>query len=146
MRRPHFECAAQRWDDPGMPSSPTREIQTFPNPAPDRDYTIHIAIPEFTCLCPVTGQPDFAVMDLSYVPDQRCVELKSLKLYIWSFRDEGAFHEAVTNRILDDLVAALQPRYARLTARFNVRGGTYPTIVTDYRASGWIASPPVQLP
>ena len=102
---------------------PAKELETFANPAPERDYTIRIEIPEFTCVCPRTGQPDFAQMLLEYVPDCACIELKALKLYIWSYRDEGAFHEAVTNRILDDIIAACQPRFARLTARFNVRGG-----------------------
>ena len=129
-----------------MTTTPTRTLDTFPNPAPQRDFTIHIEIPEFTCLCPKTGQPDFATMTLSYVPDGACVELKSLKLYIWSFRDEGAFHEAVTNRILDDIVAACAPRFARLTARFNVRGGTYPTIVAEHRKPGWQAPTAVSLP
>ena len=129
-----------------MPTRPSRELETFDNPSPDRDYTIHIRIPEFTCLCPKTGQPDFANMQLSYVPDLSCIELKALKLYIWSFRDEGAFHEAVTNRILDDIVAACAPRFARLSAEFNVRGGTYPTVVAEYRKAGWQAPPPVQLP
>ena len=129
-----------------MTTTPTRTLDTFPNPAPQRDFTIHIEIPEFTCLCPKTGQPDFATMTLSYVPDQACVELKSLKLYIWSFRDEGAFHEAVTNLILDDVVTACAPRFARLSARFNVRGGTYPTIVVEHRKPGWQAPAPVTLP
>jgi len=129
-----------------MSTQPQRHLDTFDNPAPERDYTIEIAIPEFTCLCPKTGQPDFAHMDLGYVPDRLCVELKSLKLYIWSFRDTGAFHEAVTNAILDDLVAACRPRYARLRARFNVRGGTYPTITVEHRLPGWTPAPPVQLP
>lgn len=129
-----------------MSTQPQRHLDTFTNPAPQRDYTIEIAIPEFTCLCPKTGQPDFAHLDLSYVPDALCVELKSLKLYIWSFRDVGAFHEAVTNAILDDIVAACGPRYARLSARFNVRGGTYPTVIVEYRKPGWAALPPVVLP
>jgi 7-cyano-7-deazaguanine reductase len=129
-----------------MSTQPQRHLDTFSNPAPQRDYTIEIAIPEFTCLCPKTGQPDFAHLDLTYVPDTLCVELKSLKLYIWSFRDVGAFHEAVTNAMLDDLVAACSPRYARLSARFNVRGGTYPTVVVEYRKPGWAALPPVVLP
>jgi 7-cyano-7-deazaguanine reductase len=106
-----------------MPSRPSKRLQTFRNPAPARDYRIQMSLPEFTCLCPLTGQPDFAVLELEYVPERLCVELKSLKLYAWSFRDQGAFHEAVTNRIADDLVRALRPRYLRLTARFNVRGG-----------------------
>lgn len=129
-----------------MTTQPSRALDTFPNPAPQRDYTIRIEIPEFTCLCPKTGQPDFAQMLLEYVPDARCIELKALKLYIWSFRDEGHFHEAVTNRVLDDLVAASSPRFARLTARFNVRGGTYPTVVVEHRAEGWIPAPVVSLP
>lgn len=129
-----------------MSTQPQRHLETFENPAPQRDYTIEIAIPEFTCLCPKTGQPDFAHLDLCYVPDRHCIELKSLKLYIWSFRDTGAFHEAVTNSILDDLVAACRPRYARLRARFNVRGGTYPTITAEYRLAGWSPAPTVDLP
>jgi 7-cyano-7-deazaguanine reductase len=103
-------------------------------------------IPEFTCLCPKTGQPDFATLRLEYVPNSLCVELKSLKLYIWSFRDEGAFHEAVTNRILDDLVRLLSPRFMRLTAEFNVRGGIYTTVVAEHRQAGWQANPAVVLP
>jgi 7-cyano-7-deazaguanine reductase len=129
-----------------MSTRPSRQLDTFDNPAPGRDYTIHIRIPEFTCLCPKTGQPDFATMDLSYVPDAKCVELKSLKLYIWSFRDVGAFHEAVTNEILDDIARVCAPRFVRLSAAFNVRGGTYPTIVVEYRQPGWQALPRVELP
>ena len=129
-----------------MPSQPSRTLETFPNPTPQRDYTLHMRIPEFTCLCPRTGQPDFATIHLAYVPDQRCVELKSLKQYIWSFRDEGAFHEAVTNRILDDLVAALAPRYLRVTGEFAVRGGIYTTVVAEHRAPDWKAPEPVALP
>ncbi|GAB4172711.1 MAG: preQ(1) synthase [Rhodocyclaceae bacterium] len=120
-----------------MPSSPSTHLATFPNPAPGRDYRIHMEIPEFTCLCPRTGQPDFATLVLDYVPDASCVELKSLKLYVWSFRNEGAFHEAVTNRILDDLVAATHPRFMRLAARFNVRGGIFTTVVAEHRRKGW---------
>lgn len=115
-----------------MAIEPSRNLETFPNPQPARDYTIRIRIPEFTCLCPKTGQPDFATLELEYVPDRLCVELKSLKLYIWSFRDKGAFHEAVTNRILDDLAGALAPRSMRLEARFNVRGGLYTSVVAEY--------------
>jgi 7-cyano-7-deazaguanine reductase len=126
--------------------SPSSELQTFPNPAPERDYTIRMSIPEFTCLCPMTGQPDFAVLDLEYVPDKTCVELKSLKLYIWSFRDRGAFHEAVTNEIVDHLAGAVTPRFMRLTARFNVRGGIYTTVVAERRQPGWQPAVPVQLP
>lgn len=129
-----------------MTTKPTKQLDTFPNPKPERDFLISIRLPEFTCLCPVTGQPDFADMTLAYIADARCVELKSLKLYIWSFRDEGMFHEAVTNAILDDVVAACAPRYARLTAAFNVRGGTYPTIVAEYRQPGWAPGPATVLP
>jgi len=120
-----------------MPSRPAKRLQTFRNPAPGRDYRIQMSVPEFTCLCPLTGQPDFATLELEYVPDRLCVELKSLKLYVWSYRDQGAFHEAVTNRILDDLVRAARPRYLRLTARFNVRGGIATTIVAEHRKRGW---------
>jgi 7-cyano-7-deazaguanine reductase len=125
---------------------PGKDLETFPNPQPDRQYTIHMRIPEFTCLCPKTGQPDFAVLLLDYVPDKTCVELKSLKLYVWSYRNEGAFHEAVTNRILDDLVKATAPRFMRLTAEFGVRGGIWTTVVAEHRAPGWQAPPAVQLP
>lgn len=129
-----------------MPSQPSKDLETFENPQAERDYTIRINIPEFTCLCPKTGQPDFAEMTLEYVPEKLCVELKALKMYIWSFRDQGAFHEAVTNEILADLVAATQPRYMRLTAEFNVRGGIYTTIVADHRADDWQPPIPVNLP
>jgi 7-cyano-7-deazaguanine reductase len=129
-----------------MPQTPTKELETFPNPQPDRDYTIRMQIPEFTCLCPRSGQPDFATLDLEYVPDRLCVELKSLKLYIWSFRDRGVFHEAVTNEMADDLEGALHARFLRLTARFNVRGGIYTTIVAERRQRDWQPSPPVSLP
>ena len=120
-----------------MPSSPLHSLETFLNPAPRRDYRIHMEIPEFTCLCPKTGQPDFATLILDYVPDKLCVELKSLKLYIWSYRNEGAFHEAVTNRILDHLVSAMRPRFMRLTARFYVRGGIFTTVVAQHAKAGW---------
>ncbi len=122
-----------------MPTKPGKILDTFLNPTPRRDYRIHMEIPEFTCLCPKTGQPDFATLFLDYVPDKLCVELKSLKLYIWSFRNEGAFHEAVTNRILDDLVSALRPRFMRLTARFYVRGGIFTTVVAEHAKAGWKA-------
>jgi len=128
-----------------MPSQPSKALETFPNPAPERDYQIHIEIPEFTCLCPKTGQPDFATLILDYIPDARCVELKSLKLYIWSFRNEGHFHEAVTNRILGDLVGTLAPRFARLTAHFYVRGGIFTTVVAEHRKPGWQPAPRVEL-
>lgn len=124
-----------------MTTQPSKILETFANPQMERDYTIRIRIPEFTCLCPKTGQPDFAILTVEYVPETLCVELKSLKLYIWSYRDEGAFHEAVTNQILDDLVAACHPRFMRLTAEFNVRGGIYTTVVAEHRADGW--QPPV---
>ena len=115
-----------------MSTLPNKELEVFPNPKPSRDYTIRIESPEFTCLCPKTGQPDFATIKLQYIPDAACVELKSWKLYLWSFRDEGAFHEDVTNQILDDLVKAIAPRYARLEAEFNVRGGVYTTVVAEH--------------
>src|SRR5438309_12044573 len=125
-----------------MRSRPSKRLQTFPNPARSRDYRITMEIPEFTCVCPMTGQPDFATLLLDYVPDKLCVELKSLKLYIWSYRGEGTFHEAVTNRILDDLVRATQPRLMRLEARFNVRGGIYTTVIAEHRKKGWRAPMP----
>ena len=128
-----------------MPQRPTAQLETFANPATDRDYTIRMQIPEFTCLCPRTGQPDFATLDLEYVPDRMCVELKSLKLYIWSFRDRGAYHEAVTNEMADHLQATLQMRFLRLTARFNVRGGIYTTVVAERRQNAW-AAPAAVLP
>ena len=120
-----------------MTTTPSKELETFSNPHPERDYTIRIRVPEFTCLCPKTGQPDFATLTLEYVPDLLCVELKSLKLYIWSFRDEGAFHEDVTNRILNDLVDACEPRFMRLRAEFNVRGGIYTDVVVEHRQPDW---------
>jgi 7-cyano-7-deazaguanine reductase len=129
-----------------MPKDATKLLETFPNPAPERDLLIHMEIPEFTCLCPKTGQPDFANLLLDYVPDKRCVELKSLKLYVWSYRDVGAFHEAVTNRILNDLAAAARPRYMRLRARFYVRGGIFTTVEAEHRKKGWKPRAPVALP
>ena len=128
-----------------MPSQPKKSLDTFVNPQTVRDYTIRMRIPEFTCLCPKTGQPDFATLHLEYVPDRLCVELKSLKLYIWSFRDEGHFHEDVTNRILDDLVRAVRPRFMRLSGEFGVRGGITTTVVAEHRKKGWKAAPPVSL-
>jgi 7-cyano-7-deazaguanine reductase len=128
-----------------MPSKPSDELETFVNPA-ELDYTIRMQLPEFTCLCPRTGQPDFATLDLEYVPDRLCVELKSLKLYIWSFRDRGAFHEAVTNEIADRLTQAMNPRFLRLTARFNVRGGIYTSVVVERRQPNWQGAQPVTLP
>jgi 7-cyano-7-deazaguanine reductase len=123
---------------------PGKVLETFPNPHPQRDYAIHMRIPEFTCLCPKTGQPDFATLHLDYIADRKCVELKSLKLYIWSFRNEGKFHEAVTNEILGDLVKAAQPRFMRLTAEFFVRGGIYTTVVAEHRKKGWKPQPRVE--
>jgi 7-cyano-7-deazaguanine reductase len=129
-----------------MSHKPDTFLETFPNPNPKRDFLIRMQIPEFTCLCPKTGQPDFATLYLDYIADRRCVELKSLKLYIWSYRDQGAFHEAVTNRILDDLVAATKPRFMRLTARFNVRGGIFTTVIAEHRKKGWKPEPSPALP
>ena len=122
-----------------MPEFQNKKLQRFENPTPQKDYLIEIKIPEFTCLCPVTGQPDFALMNLKYIPNKFCVELKSLKLYIWSFRDTDGFHEAVTNRILDELVVLTQPRFLKLRADFNVRGGTYPVITCIHKLEGWSA-------
>jgi 7-cyano-7-deazaguanine reductase len=129
-----------------MPAAPAKNLETFANPAVERDYTIRMSVPEFTCLCPKTGQPDFATLEIEYVPDKLCVELKSLKLYIWSYRDQGAFHEAVTNRILDDLVTSLGPRFLRITAKFNVRGGIYTSVVAEHRNPDWQPPAAVQLP
>ena len=129
-----------------MSTQPATSLETFPNPARDRDYTIRMTLPEFTCLCPKTGQPDFATFELEYVPDELCVELKALKLYLWSYRDRGAFHEAVTNQITDDLVAACAPRFLRLAGKFNVRGGIYTTVVVERRKPGWAPPQVVDLP
>ena len=129
-----------------MSTPPSTTLETFDNPQPDRDYTIRIDTPEFTCLCPLTGQPDFASIEVEYVADQRCLELKALKLYFWSYRDQGAFHEAVTNQILSDLVTAISPRFMRVTAEFNVRGGVYTQIIAEHRADNWVAPEPVVLP
>ena len=128
-----------------MATQPSKQLESFPNPSPQRDYRVHMEIPEFTCLCPKTGQPDFATLHLEYIPDRTCVELKSLKLYVWSYRNEGAFHEAVTNRILDDLVAATEPRFMRLTAKFFVRGGIFTHVVAEHRKPGWAPAPRVEL-
>jgi 7-cyano-7-deazaguanine reductase len=129
-----------------MPRKSAPSLETFPNPNPGRDYLIHMRIPEFTCLCPKTGQPDFATLLLDYIADRKCVELKSLKLYTWAFRDQGTFHEAVTNRIVDDLVRALAPRYLRLISRFYVRGGIFTTVMVEHRAKGWKPVLPLELP
>ena len=127
-------------------TKPSKDLETFENPNPERDYTIRIDVPEFTCLCPKTGQPDFATFQIEYIPDTHCIELKSLKLYMWSYREEGAFHEAVTNQILKDLVNACDPRFMRLTGEFNVRGGIYTTVIAEHRQPDWQAPEPVHLP
>lgn len=129
-----------------MQPQDSKSLETFTNPSADRDYTIRMTVPEFTCLCPKTGQPDFATLEIEYIPDELCVELKSLKLYVWSYRDQGTFHEAVTNKILDDLVACLDPRFMRITAKFNVRGGIYTNVVAEHRQPGWQGAGPVHLP
>jgi 7-cyano-7-deazaguanine reductase len=126
------------------PSKPSKSLETFPSPAPKREFLVHMEIPEFTCLCPLTGQPDFATLVVDYIPDQTCVELKSLKLYMWSYRNEGAFHEAVTHQVLDDIVSAIRPRYARLASRFFVRGGIFTTVVAEHRKRGW--KPAIEIP
>ena len=129
-----------------MSTQPSTRLETFKNPSRDTDYTIRMSLPEFTCLCPKTGQPDFATFELEYVPDELCVELKALKLYLWSYRDRGAFHEAVTNQITDDLVKACAPRFLRLAGKFNVRGGIYTTVVVERRKPGWTPPQVVNLP
>jgi 7-cyano-7-deazaguanine reductase len=129
-----------------MTDSRHTPLESFANPSPEGDYTIRMTLPEFTCLCPRTGQPDFATLELEYVPDRLCVELKSLKLYIWSFRDRGAYHEAVCNEIAATLDELLAPRFLRLSARFNVRGGIYTTVVVERRRPDWTPAPAVTLP
>jgi 7-cyano-7-deazaguanine reductase len=129
-----------------MTTQPSTVLETFENPRPDRDYTIRIDIPEFTCLCPKTGQPDFATLTIEYVPAKHCIELKALKLYMWSFRDRGAFHEAVTNEILTHIAQAIEPNFMRIRANFNVRGGIYTTVVVEHRAPNWLAPELVELP
>ena len=129
-----------------MSKDSTNVLDTFESPETDRDYTIRITMPEFTCLCPLTGQPDFAKFQLEYIPDLLCVELKSLKLYMGSFRDTAAFHEAFTNKILNDLVALTQPRFMRLNADWNVRGGIFTTVVAEHRKDGWQTPTKVDLP
>ncbi len=145
-RRGHERPRSVQIERPVMSTEPSKQLDTFDNPNPERDYTIHIDTPEFTCLCPLTGQPDFAHIEIDYVPDRLCLELKALKLYFWSYRDQGAFHEAVTNQILGDLVAAAAPRFMRINATYNVRGGVYTRIVVEHRAEGWQAPAPVELP
>lgn len=129
-----------------MSTQPSKDLETFDNPHPERDFTIRIRVPEFTCLCPKTGQPDFATIHIDYVPDEKCVELKALKMYMWSFREEGGFHEAMTNGILDDLVKVTQPRFMRVTGEWNVRGGIYTNVVAEYRKPDWQPAPRVELP
>ncbi|MEZ5582292.1 MAG: preQ(1) synthase [Candidatus Competibacteraceae bacterium] len=129
-----------------MSTQPSPQLETFPNPQTARDYTIRMRVPEFTCLCPKTGQPDFATLTIDYVPDHLCIELKALKLYIWSYRHVGAFHEAVINQILDDLVATCQPRFVRITGEFNVRGGIYTTVIAEHRHPNWAPLTPITLP
>lgn len=129
-----------------MSTQPSKTLETFANPFPERDYTIRMRIPEFTCLCPKTGQPDFATIHIDYVADQLCVELKALKMYMWSFREEGGFHEAMTNGILNDLVEAIAPRFMRVTGEWNVRGGIYTNVVAEHRQDGWTPAPRIELP
>jgi len=129
-----------------MPTKSSKQLEAFPNPAPERDYTIHISTHEFTCLCPKTGQPDFATLEFDYIPDDLCIELKALKIYIWSYRDKGCFHEDVTNKILQDIVSVISPRFMRLTAKFNVRGGLYTTVVAEHKMDGWHPTEVVTLP
>ena len=128
------------------PSAPSRDLQVFPNPSPKRDYVIQFQIPEFTCHCPLTGQPDFAHFTIDMVCDKLCVELKSLKMYMWSYRDQGAFHEKVTNDIVDDIVKATDPRFIRITAKWYVRGGIYTNVVAEHRKKGWKPQPTIDLP
>ncbi len=128
------------------PSAPVRKLDVFDNPAPQRDYVIQFQVPEFTCFCPLTGQPDFAHFTIDCIADELCIELKSLKMYMWSYRNEGAFHEKVTNDILEDMVKAIQPRYLRITAKWYVRGGIYTNVVVEHRKKGWKPAPKVDLP
>jgi len=136
---------AQRLAPVNPPTAPSKELHVFPNPAPERDYLIQFQIPEFTCNCPLTGQPDFASFTIEMVCDKRCIELKSLKMYMWSFRNEGAFHEKVTNDILSQIVAVTQPRFARISAKWNVRGGIYTNVVAEHRKKGWKPAAAVDL-
>jgi 7-cyano-7-deazaguanine reductase len=128
------------------PSAPSRQLDVFPNPAPERDYVIRFEVPEFTCLCPLTGQPDFAKFTIEIVADRWCVETKSLKQYFWSYRDEGAFHEKVTNAIVGDIVAAIEPRFLRIHADWFVRGGIRTFVTVEHRKRGWKPAPAVALP
>jgi 7-cyano-7-deazaguanine reductase len=147
-RNPSLALAAarQRPMPVNPPTAPSKELHVFPNPQPARDYVIHFEIPEFTCNCPLTGQPDFAHFSIDCIPDELCIELKSLKMYMWSYRNEGAFHEKVTNTILDDIVKAIEPRFARITAHWNVRGGIVTDVIAEHRKKGWKPQPRVELP
>lgn len=137
---------AERARPANPPTAPSKELHVFANPAPERDYAIQFQIPEFTCHCPLTGQPDFAHLTIEMVPDKLCVELKSLKMYMWSFRNEGAFHEKVTNDILGEIVRVTQPRFIRITAKWYVRGGIYTNVVAEHRKKGWKPAARVDLP
>jgi 7-cyano-7-deazaguanine reductase len=138
--------ATERPTPANPPSVPSKALQVFPNPSRKRDYVIQFQIPEFTCHCPLTGQPDFAHLAIDMVADKLCVELKSLKMYMWSFRNEGAFHEKVTNDILDEIVRVTDPRFIRITAKWFVRGGIYTNVVAEHRKKGWKPQPRVELP
>jgi 7-cyano-7-deazaguanine reductase len=143
--KPLRRAAAPRTTPPSSPIRPSKDLQVFPNPAPQRDYVIEFEVPEFTCLCPLTGQPDYAQFRIEMVADKLCVELKSLKMYFWSYRDEGAFHEKVTNMILDDIVRAIAPRFIRIAADWNVRGGIHTSVIAEHRKKGWKPAPVIQL-
>lgn len=136
----------QRAKPAAPPSAPSKQLDVFPNPAPERDYVIQFQVPEFTCFCPLTGQPDFAHFTIDMIADGWCVELKSLKMYMWSYRNEGAFHEKVTNIILSDIVKVCNPRFIRITAKWYVRGGIYTNVVAEHRQKGWKPQPRVDLP
>lgn len=143
---PKTPARTQRAKPATPPSAPSKQLDVFPNPAPERDYVIQFQVPEFTCFCPLTGQPDFAHFTIDMIADRWCVELKSLKMYMWSYRNEGAFHEKVTNAILSDLVKVSDPRFVRITAKWYVRGGIYTNVVAEHRKKGWKPQPRVDLP
>lgn len=143
---PKTNTRTQRAKPATPPSVPSKQLDVFPNPAPERDYVIQFQVPEFTCFCPLTGQPDFAHFTIEMIADRWCVELKSLKMYMWSYRNEGAFHEKVTNTILSDIVKVTEPRFIRITARWYVRGGIYTNVVAEHRQKGWKPQPRVDLP
>lgn len=144
--KPGDSVASERQKPATPPSAPSTELQVFANPTPQRDYVIQFQIPEFTCNCPLTGQPDFAHFTIDMIADELCIELKSLKLYMWSYRNVGAFHEKVTNDIVDDIVRAASPRFIRITAKWYVRGGIYTNLVAEQRKPGWAPQPVVVLP